>query len=630
MKEKILIVDDNDNNRYMLEILLKSQEYDVISAENGEEALAKARLNPPDMIVTDILMPVMDGYTLCRQWKSDEAFKHIPLVFYTAEYTGLKNEEFASSLGADRFIVKPQEPNILLEMLKEVLAKKHTSMQTTTNPLGEEMEYFRQYNEILFRKLEKKMSDLELANKELRVSEENYRLSFENVTDIIYTTDANLNILTVSPSVKKILGYNPEDFVGRPLSALGSIHTRQSLAQTLSDIHMIERGETIPATVYDLIAKDGSIKYCEVIRSPVMREGKNVGMISVARDITERMHKEEELKAAFIKRQELEFIINHSPAAVWLWKAVEGWPVEYVSDNISLYGYAPDDFTSGRVQYTSIVYSDDLSRVSAEVEQYVKEGKTEFTQEYRIITKSGEIRWIDDRTWVRRKSDGSVSHYQGIAIDITKRKLAEKALEETLENLKKALNTTIQVMVSAVESRDPYTAGHQLRVADMARAIAVEMGLSPDRIEGIYMAASIHDIGKLAIPAEILVKPTKLTDIEFSLVKEHANKGYEILKGVESPWPLAEIVYQHHERIDGLGYPRNLKGDDILMEARIMAVADVVESMASHRPYRPALGIGTALQEIEKNKNILYDSAVADACLRLFREKGYQLKMANM
>jgi len=264
------------------------------------------------------------------------------------------------------------------------------------------------------------------------------------------------------------------------------------------------------------------------------------------------------------------------------------------------------------------------------VEQYVKEGKTEFTQEYRIITKSGEIRWIDDRTWVRHKSDGSVSHYQGIAIDITKRKLAEKALEETLENLKKALNTTIQVMVSAVESRDPYTAGHQLRVADMARAIAVEMGLSPDRIEGIYMAASIHDIGKLAIPAEILVKPTKLTDIEFSLVKEHANKGYEILKGVESPWPLAEIVYQHHERIDGLGYPRNLKGDDILMEARIMAVADVVESMASHRPYRPALGIGTALQEIEKNKNILYDRAVADACLRLFREKGYQLKMANM
>jgi HD-GYP domain-containing protein (c-di-GMP phosphodiesterase class II) len=139
------------------------------------------------------------------------------------------------------------------------------------------------------------------------------------------------------------------------------------------------------------------------------------------------------------------------------------------------------------------------------------------------------------------------------------------------------------------------------------------------------MAGSIHDIGKLFIPAEILSKPTKLTNIEFSLIKEHSQRGYEMLKDVESPWPLAEIVYQHHERMDGSGYPRNLKGDDILMEARIMAVADVVESMASHRPYRPALGIDKALEEIEKNKGTLYDNAVADTCLRLFREKDFQL-----
>ena len=139
------------------------------------------------------------------------------------------------------------------------------------------------------------------------------------------------------------------------------------------------------------------------------------------------------------------------------------------------------------------------------------------------------------------------------------------------------------------------------------------------------MAGSIHDIGKLSIPAEILSKPTKLTDIEFSLIKEHSRSGYEMLKNVESPWPLAEIVYQHHERMNGSGYPRNLKGDEILMEARIMAVADVVEAMASHRPYRPGLGIEAALEEIEKNKGILYDNAVADACLRLFREKAINL-----
>jgi HD-GYP domain-containing protein (c-di-GMP phosphodiesterase class II) len=139
------------------------------------------------------------------------------------------------------------------------------------------------------------------------------------------------------------------------------------------------------------------------------------------------------------------------------------------------------------------------------------------------------------------------------------------------------------------------------------------------------MAGIVHDIGKITIPSEILIKPTKLTNIEFSLIKQHSLNGYEMLKNVESPWSLAEIVYQHHERMNGSGYPRNLKGDEILLESRIMVVADVVEAMASHRPYRPALGIEAALEEIEKNKGILYDDAVVDACLILFREKGYQL-----
>jgi HD-GYP domain-containing protein (c-di-GMP phosphodiesterase class II) len=155
-----------------------------------------------------------------------------------------------------------------------------------------------------------------------------------------------------------------------------------------------------------------------------------------------------------------------------------------------------------------------------------------------------------------------------------------------------------------------------------------QMGLPREQIDAIRMAGSIHDIGKLSIPAEILSKPTKLSTLEFSLIKEHARQGYEILKNVESSWPLAEIVYQHHERMDGSGYPRNLKGDDILMEARILAVADVVESMASHRPYRPVLGIDAALEEIEKNRGTPYDEAVVDACLRLFREKGYRLAEA--
>ncbi len=245
--------------------------------------------------------------------------------------------------------------------------------------------------------------------------------------------------------------------------------------------------------------------------------------------------------------------------------------------------------------------------------------------ELRLVKKDGAQVWAHIQATAAQ--DGESRRVCRVVLsDITDRKQAEEKLKDTLESLRKAVNTTIQVMVAAVETRDPYTAGHQIRSANLARAIATEMGLPQEKIDAIRMAGSIHDIGKLSIPAEILSKPTKLSEIEFSLIKEHANRGFEILKGVESSWPLAEIVHQHHERMDGSGYPGNLTGDAILIEARILSVADVVEAMASHRPYRPSLGIDAALNEIEKNRGILYDNAVADACLRLFREKGFQLE----
>lgn len=159
----------------------------------------------------------------------------------------------------------------------------------------------------------------------------------------------------------------------------------------------------------------------------------------------------------------------------------------------------------------------------------------------------------------------------------------------------------------------------------MARSIGAEMGFTADQIDGIRMAAVIHDIGKISVPSEILSKPMKLTDLEFSLIKTHAQSGYDILKDIEFPWPVADVILQHHERMDGSGYPNGLKGDEILLESRIMCVADVVEAIASQRPYRPALGIDVALDEIEKNKGILYDRSVADACLKLFKEKGYKI-----
>jgi HD-GYP domain-containing protein (c-di-GMP phosphodiesterase class II) len=252
-------------------------------------------------------------------------------------------------------------------------------------------------------------------------------------------------------------------------------------------------------------------------------------------------------------------------------------------------------------------------------------GGGSWSGELEMISKSGRKIPFLLRADAIKDESGKIIGLIGLHTDITERKQAEEKLLQTLDRLRKAVGTTIQVLVSAVETRDPYTSGHQLRVADLAGAIAVEMKLTQEKIEGIRMAGAIHDIGKLSIPSEILTKPSKLTDLEFSLIKEHSRSGYNMLKDVESPWPLAQITYQHHERMDGSGYPRNLKGDEILIEARIMAVADVVEAMASHRPYRPSLGIDTALAEIEKNKGTHYDGAVADACLRLFREKRFQL-----
>jgi len=203
------------------------------------------------------------------------------------------------------------------------------------------------------------------------------------------------------------------------------------------------------------------------------------------------------------------------------------------------------------------------------------------------------------------------------------RKNYEEELKRSLEKFTRALNGTVKAMAMAVEIRDPYTAGHQRRAADLARAIAQEMNLAPEKVEGIQLASMIHDIGKISIPAEILSKPSLLSNLELSLIKIHPQVGYDILKEIDFPWPIAKTVLQHHERLNGSGYPSGLKNGDILLEAKVLAVADVVEAIASHRPYRPAFGTKEAIDEITRKQDILYDPAAVQSCLRLFQDKEY-------
>lgn len=207
--------------------------------------------------------------------------------------------------------------------------------------------------------------------------------------------------------------------------------------------------------------------------------------------------------------------------------------------------------------------------------------------------------------------------------DISLRKMAEQELNESYDRLNRALEGIIRAMAATIEMRDPYTAGHQRRVSKLACAIARKMGLPEKQIEGIRMAGEIHDIGKIYVPAEILSKPGRLTDIEFTIIRTHSQVGYDILKNIEFPWPIAKIVIQHHERLDGSGYPAHLKGNAILLEANIISVADVVEAMSSHRPYRPSHGIDRAIMEITQNRGILYDATAVDHCVRLFKEKAF-------
>ncbi|KAF0158584.1 MAG: response regulator receiver [Syntrophaceae bacterium] len=614
MTRKVLIVDDISTNLYMLETLLKGYGLEVTSAENGKEALDKARLNPPDLIVTDILMPVMDGYALCRQWKSDDKLKHIPLVFYTATYREPKDEKFALSLGADRFILKPQEPDIFMNILKEVFGEKYTARQAVTKPFCEEMEFFRKHNEILFGKLEKKMSDLEIANQKLRESEEKYRTILEDMDDIYFEVDIKGNITFVNHSSCKMSGYSEDELLGMPFKKISAPDGIEMVKQYFGEIFLT--GKTGKPFLWNLEKKNGEQGFSELVASLIRdKQGKPIGFKGIGRDVTERKKTEKDLQNS---EELFRNLFQHHAAVKLIIDPYTGNIIDANEAAVNYYGWPREQITQMKIKDINTSREEEVKEA---MEKVRVNNKIRF--EFRHRRADGSVRDVEVFSSSIKAQGKDVLH--SIVHDITERKQAETKLQQTLDSLRKAVNATIRVMVSVVESRDPYTAGHQIRSADLARAIATEMELPQDTIEGLRMAGSIHDIGKLSIPAEILSKPTKLLKIEFSLIKEHARTGYEMLKDVESPWPLAEIVYQHHERMDGSGYPRNLKGDEILMEARILMVADVVEAMASHRPYRPGLGIDAALSEIEKNRGLFYDEAVVDACRRLFREKGFTL-----
>jgi len=313
--------------------------------------------------------------------------------------------------------------------------------------------------------------------------------------------------------------------------------------------------------------------------------------------------------------------LNMPPGPDGQWTADEIHKLDQGINIIMVTGYRSTE--TGGQQFQSNI-SDKLLYLQKpfypqEIIQFSTTLSTKWQAERQLLVLHSEL-----ETLVEKRTAELVESNKLLKIEIENRKHVQEELEQSFQNLKKGMDSTIQAIARTVEKRDPYTSGHQMRVAALTRAIAGTIGLSEDQIEGAYMAASLHDIGKIALPAEILSKPIQLTEIEISLIQAHAQAGYDILNGIEFPWPIADIIIQHHERLDGSGYPGGLAGDDISIEARIIGVADVVETMASHRPYRPSMGIDKALEEITQNSGTLYDADVVAACLKIFNEQNFE------
>ena len=450
----------------------------------------------------------------------------------------------------------------------------------------------------------------------LQKSEERYRSLVENADEAILVIQDGI-IKFVNTRAIESFGYSVQEFLSIPVFEL--VHPEDRNAVIERYLQKIN-GDTTPTHhTYRSIHKGGHIVWIDISSVLIDWEGRPA-TLNLITDITERKQAEEKLRESqehLLKEQKFtQLLLDTSPAFI-VAIDFDGKTLMMNRSLLDALEYTAEQI-KGTDYLTNFVPEEDRMKLAKVFQEIVQKGNMT-VNENRIISRSGRIYLVEWHGRSVTRGKGSSNIFVGVGLDITDRK-------NSMDQLRKALGGTVQAIALVVESKDPYTAGHQRRVADISRAIATEMGLSPDRIEGIRMAGIIHDIGKVSVPAEILSMPRNLTDLEFSLIKTHAQSGYEILKDIEFPWPIARIVLEHHERMNGSGYPRGLKGDDILPESRILAVAGVVEAMATYRPYRAALGLSAALDEITQNKGVLYDPEAVDACLHLFREKGFSIK----
>jgi PAS domain S-box-containing protein len=540
------------------------------------------------------------------------------LGYSRAELQGMNNRQYVDDENskilyqAFNRVYRTGEPakGIQYEVMTKNGEKRtvETSASLIRNALG---------NPVGFRGISRDITDLIQAQHALKESEERYRTIIETIEDGYYEVDLAGNLTYFNDAMARINGYSRAEMQGMNNRQYTDAKNARIIYQTF--VRIFRTGEPAKAIQYEVITKNGERKSLEtsasLIRDP---SGNPIGFRGIARDVSELRQAEKALQTS---EERFRVAAESSNDFIYEWDIKSG-RIDWSGTAGVKLGHILGELPVTAVDFDRLIHSEDHERFSEAVINHLRHGKP-YLEEYRMIGKDGNIIHLSAAGMCLRNEDGRAFKWIGALSDITERKRSEEELKESLAKLHKAMGGIIQAIALTVESKDPYTAGHQQRVSNLGRSIAQEMGLSKDQIEAIRMAGVVHDLGKISVPAEILSKPTKLSDLEFSLIKGHSQTSYDILKDIEFPWPIAEIALQHHERMDGSGYPSGLKGEEILIEAQVLMVADVVEAIASHRPYRPALGIEAALDEISKNKEKLYNPAAVDACVRLFREKEF-------
>ncbi len=453
------------------------------------------------------------------------------------------------------------------------------------------------------------------AEEALRRSEQRLSLHIQKTPLAVIEWDTSFCILQWNHAAERIFGYSAAEAVGRHAEFIVPEKFEGQVDRIWSDL-MANRGGD--RSTNENVTKDGRTIFCEWYNTSLVDgSGKVIGVASLVQDVTERFRTETALRDS----EELYRRLVASIPDLIIRTDLSG-NVLFANEVANrMHGDAGPEGLVGLNVFDFVAPEDREKAVFASRRMFDKKIGP---QEIGLVFKSGGTIPFEIDGAILRDAEGDPYSIVYLCRNITERKRAETDLREGLTKLRSTLKASIDSLSSAIEMRDPYTAGHQERTTRLARAIACEMGLPEESVEAIEIAGVIHDIGKLYVPAEILSKPTKLTDLEYALIKMHAQAGFTILSKIDFPWPIARIVHEHHELVNGSGYPQGLAGKDILLEARILCVADVVEAMSSHRPYRPALGVGAALEEISLKRGILYDREVVDACLRLFRDKQFK------